>query len=117
MGGVKIYRTAGLHREFFRIHFGQMQCARIGLQSFLRLLPFFLFNLNPERRFPSLFEPVYGSAPDIYGKNIANPVAMVWSGAMMLDFLASGPRTPDLGASASTTEMGKAIADEVRRRT
>ena len=44
-------------------------------------------NLNPERKFPSLFEPVHGSAPDIAGKNIANPVAMIWSAAMMLDFL------------------------------
>jgi tartrate dehydrogenase/decarboxylase/D-malate dehydrogenase len=84
-------------------------------------------NLNPERTFPSLFEPVHGSAPDIYGRNIANPVAMIWSGAMMLDFLgeraahdailraieqvlAEGPRTADLGGKASTTEMGKAIA-------
>jgi tartrate dehydrogenase/decarboxylase/D-malate dehydrogenase len=89
-------------------------------------------NLNPERNFPSLFEPVHGSAPDIYGKNIANPVAMIWSGAMMLDFLtkgsgagrqahdaivaaiksvlASGPHTGDLGGNASTTEMGQAIA-------
>ena len=89
-------------------------------------------NLNPERKFPSLFEPVHGSAPDIYGKNIANPVAMIWSGAMMLDFLSGrtgaghqahdaivaaveavlsrGPRTSDLGGSASTTEMGQAIA-------
>ncbi|MCW5666060.1 MAG: tartrate dehydrogenase [Piscinibacter sp.] len=85
-------------------------------------------NLNPERRFPSLFEPVHGSAPDIYGRNIANPVAMIWSGALMLDFLgeraahdailraiervlAEGPRTPDLGGQASTTGMGEAIAD------
>jgi tartrate dehydrogenase/decarboxylase/D-malate dehydrogenase len=89
-------------------------------------------NLNPERRFPSLFEPVHGSAPDIAGKNIANPVAMIWSAAMMLDFLGNssgaeraahdaivaaiertlidGPRTGDLGGTASTTEMGKAIA-------
>ncbi|MEK8031951.1 tartrate dehydrogenase [Ideonella sp. DXS29W] len=84
-------------------------------------------NLNPERRFPSLFEPVHGSAPDIHGRNIANPVAMIWSGALMLDFLgqraahdaivqaieqvlASGPHTPDLGGTASTTEMGEAIA-------
>ena len=84
-------------------------------------------NLNPERRFPSLFEPVHGSAPDIYGQNIANPVAMIWSGAMMLQFLgeqaahdailqaieavlASGPHTPDLGGQASTTQMGQAIA-------
>src|SRR5882762_8533419 len=89
-------------------------------------------NLNPDRRFPSLFEPVHGSAPDIYGKNIANPIAMIWSGAMMLDFLGNGsgvyreahdaiihaietvlvegPRTPDLGGTANTTEVGAAIA-------
>ncbi|HET7774882.1 MAG TPA: tartrate dehydrogenase [Azospira sp.] len=89
-------------------------------------------NLNPERSFPSLFEPVHGSAPDIYGRNIANPVAMIWSGAMMLDFLGNGearytaahdavvraieavlvhgPRTPDMGGTASTTDMGRAIA-------
>jgi tartrate dehydrogenase/decarboxylase/D-malate dehydrogenase len=84
-------------------------------------------NLNPERQFPSLFEPVHGSAPDIYGQNIANPVAMVWSVAMMLDFLGhreahdavlraietvlrDGPRTPDLGGKASTTQMGEALA-------
>ncbi|MFA6310553.1 MAG: tartrate dehydrogenase [Sterolibacterium sp.] len=92
-------------------------------------------NLNPERVFPSLFEPVHGSAPDIYGKNIANPVAMIWSGAMMLDFLgrgsgpahdahdailsaiagvlADGPHTADMGGSASTTEMGRVIAERV----
>jgi tartrate dehydrogenase/decarboxylase / D-malate dehydrogenase len=86
-------------------------------------------NLNPERRFPSLFEPVHGSAPDIYGQNIANPVAMIWSAAMLLQFLGEqaahdailhaieqvlkGPRsavTRDLGGSASTTQMGEAIA-------
>ena len=89
-------------------------------------------NLNPERCFPSLFEPVHGSAPDIFGKNIANPIGMVWSGAMMLDFLGqgdarytsahdaimaaietvlvAGPKTPDLQGSASTTEVGRAIA-------
>jgi tartrate dehydrogenase/decarboxylase/D-malate dehydrogenase len=84
-------------------------------------------NLNPDRAFPSLFEPVHGSAPDIHGQNIANPVAMIWSGAMMLDFLGhreahdtivraieqvlrEGPRTRDLGGRASTTEMGEAIA-------
>jgi tartrate dehydrogenase/decarboxylase / D-malate dehydrogenase len=84
-------------------------------------------NLNPERRFPSLFEPVHGSAPDIAGRNIANPVAMVWSAALMLDFLGhreahdaivkaietvlkDGPRTADLGGTANTTEMGEAIA-------
>jgi tartrate dehydrogenase/decarboxylase/D-malate dehydrogenase len=87
-------------------------------------------NLNPERRFPSLFEPVHGSAPDIFGKLIANPVAMIWSAAMMLDFLgehaahdaivraieqvlARGPRTPDLGGEANTTQMGAAIAEIV----
>ncbi|AVS71194.1 tartrate dehydrogenase [Paracidovorax avenae] len=89
-------------------------------------------NLNPERTFPSLFEPVHGSAPDIYGRNIANPIAMVWSGALMLDFLTqgqgagrqahdaivaaieevirSGPKTPDLGGTANTTQVGEAIA-------
>ena len=84
-------------------------------------------NLNPERKFPSLFEPVHGSAPDIYGKNIANPIAMIWSGALMLDFLGereahdaiirgierllvSGPRTRDLGGDASTTLVGQALA-------
>jgi tartrate dehydrogenase/decarboxylase/D-malate dehydrogenase len=87
-------------------------------------------NLNPERKFPSLFEPVHGSAPDIAGKGIANPVAMIWSAAMMLQFLgeqaahdailkaiehvlAHGPRTPDLGGKASTTEMGEAVAARV----
>ena len=92
-------------------------------------------NLNPERSFPSLFEPVHGSAPDIFGQNIANPVAMIWSGALMLDFLGGGqgparqahdaivgaieqvlregPRTRDLGGQASTTEMGLAIAERV----
>ncbi|NDG41913.1 MAG: tartrate dehydrogenase [Betaproteobacteria bacterium] len=84
-------------------------------------------NLNPERKFPSLFEPVHGSAPDIYGRNIANPVAMIWSAAMMLDFLGhreahdavmraittvlrDGPRTPDLGGAANTTQVGEAVA-------
>jgi tartrate dehydrogenase/decarboxylase/D-malate dehydrogenase len=89
-------------------------------------------NLNPERKFPSLFEPVHGSAPDIYGQNIANPIAMIWSGALMLDFLTQssgagraahdaivraietalieGPLTPDLGGKASTTDLGQAIA-------
>jgi len=89
-------------------------------------------NLNPDRKFPSLFEPVHGSAPDIYGQNIANPVAMIWSGALMLDFLgcrdahdaivsaiervlAEGPRTGDLGGAASTTEVGTAIARLVEK--
>ena len=92
-------------------------------------------NLNPERAFPSLFEPVHGSAPDIYGRNIANPIAMIWSGALMLDFLGNGtgpgraahdaivraieavlrdgPRTPDLGGTASTTDVGVAIAQRL----
>jgi tartrate dehydrogenase/decarboxylase/D-malate dehydrogenase len=92
-------------------------------------------NLNPERHFPSLFEPVHGSAPDIFGKNIANPIAMIWSGALMLDFLGNGtgpcrqahdlimqavesvlrhgPCTPDLGGQATTTQVGQAIADVV----
>ena len=92
-------------------------------------------NLNPDRKFPSLFEPVHGSAPDIAGKGIANPIAMIWSGAMMLGFLAdapdapqglreahdaivaaieqvlrAGPRTGDLGGTAKTVEVGDAIA-------
>jgi tartrate dehydrogenase/decarboxylase/D-malate dehydrogenase len=87
-------------------------------------------NLNPERTYPSMFEPVHGSAPDIYGKNIANPIGQIWSGAMMLEHLghadaaaavvraietvlAEGPRTPDIGGKASTQELGKAIAQAV----
>ncbi len=71
---------------------------------------------------------MHGSAPDIYGKNIANPIGQIWSGAMMLEHLghrdaaaaimraietvlAGGPRTPDLGGKASTSELGKAIAN------
>ncbi|MSQ70255.1 MAG: tartrate dehydrogenase [Betaproteobacteria bacterium] len=85
-------------------------------------------NINPEGRYPSLFEPVHGSAPDIAGRNIANPVGQIWSGAMMLEHLGhkaaadsivraiervltEGPRTRDIGGKASTDEMGKAIAD------
>jgi len=91
-------------------------------------------NLNPERKFPSLFEPVHGSAPDIAGKSIANPIGQIWSGAMMLDFLghraahdavlnaierylapgSSAPRTADLGGTASTQDVGRAIAQELR---
>ena len=84
-------------------------------------------NINPERNFPSLFEPVHGSAPDIYGKKIANPIGQIWSGAMMLEHLGyaqasaaivsaiekvllDGPRTPDAGGNASTDDVGKAIA-------
>ncbi len=90
-------------------------------------------NLNPDRKFPSLFEPVHGSAPDIAGRNIANPIGQIWCGAMMLEFLgyrqahdavlsaiekvlhpaSGGPRTADLGGSASTTDMGRAIASAI----
>ena len=84
-------------------------------------------NLNPEREFPSCFEPVHGSAPDIAGKGIANPIGQVWSGAMMLEHLGEpaaaaailaaietvlkdGPRTRDMGGNAGTQDVGKAIA-------
>jgi tartrate dehydrogenase/decarboxylase/D-malate dehydrogenase len=86
-------------------------------------------NINPERDFPSLFEPVHGSAPDIAGKGIADPIGQIWSGALMLEHLGYGdaaaaivraieatladrsaPRTPDLGGKATTVELGKAIA-------
>lgn len=87
-------------------------------------------NLNPERNFPSLFEPVHGSAPDIAGKGVANPIGQIWSGAMMLDFLGhaeahdailraieqvlrDGPKTRDLGGQAGTVEVGQAIAKAV----
>ncbi|TPI44560.1 tartrate dehydrogenase [Mesorhizobium sp. B3-1-6] len=88
-------------------------------------------NLNPERRFPSMFEPVHGSAPDIAGRNIANPIGQIWSGAMMLDHLGateaaaaivwaiervllSGENlTRDMGGTASTSALGQAIADAV----
>jgi tartrate dehydrogenase/decarboxylase/D-malate dehydrogenase len=89
-------------------------------------------NLNPEREFPSMFEPVHGSAPDIAGKGIANPIGQIWSGAMMLDHLghteaaeavvqaietvltdSGAPRTPDIGGSASTIDLGRAIAAAV----
>jgi tartrate dehydrogenase/decarboxylase/D-malate dehydrogenase len=88
-------------------------------------------NLNPQRRFPSLFEPVHGSAPDIAGQGIANPIGQIWCGAMMLDFLghrsahdailraieavllpnSGAPRTPDLGGRAHTSDVGRAIAE------
>jgi tartrate dehydrogenase/decarboxylase/D-malate dehydrogenase len=90
-------------------------------------------NLNPEREFPSMFEPVHGSAPDIAGKGIANPIGQIWSGAMMLRHFGEseaadaieraiesvlgggGPRTPDIGGKAKTQELGEAIAAEVSR--
>ena len=86
-------------------------------------------NLNPEREFPSMFEPVHGSAPDIAGKGIANPIGQIWSGAMMLRHLGaqeaadavesaiaeilsqSKVRTPDIGGCSSTKELGAAIAE------
>ncbi len=86
-------------------------------------------NINPEREYPSMFEPVHGSAPDIAGKGIANPIGQIWTGAMMLSHLGEtkaaaavenaifrvladkgGPRTADLGGKASTRELGAAIA-------
>jgi tartrate dehydrogenase/decarboxylase / D-malate dehydrogenase len=88
-------------------------------------------NLNPEREYPSMFEPVHGSAPDIAGQGIANPIGQIWSGAMMLrhfgaaqaadaiekaieDVLAEGKvRTPDIGGKANTQQLGKAIAERV----
>jgi len=87
-------------------------------------------NINPTREYPSLFEPVHGSAPDIAGKGIANPIGQIWCGAMMLEHLghadaagavmrgiervlAEGPRTPDLGGKATTVDLGKAIADGI----
>ncbi len=89
-------------------------------------------NINPERSFPSLFEPVHGSAPDIAGQGIANPIGQIWSGAMMLEFLGhkeaagaivsaiervladpSAPRTRDIGGRASTVELGRAIAESI----
>jgi tartrate dehydrogenase/decarboxylase/D-malate dehydrogenase len=85
-------------------------------------------NLNPERSFPSMFEPVHGSAPDIAGKGLANPIGQIWSGALMLNHLGYPQaaliieqaieavleegkcQTPDLGGQASTIELGKAVA-------
>ncbi len=90
-------------------------------------------NINPEGVFPSMFEPVHGSAPDIAGRFICNPIGQIWSGAMMLDHLGEpaagkaivdaietllregGPRTRDMGGQASTGEVGQAIADLVAR--
>lgn len=90
-------------------------------------------NINPDRRFPSLFEPVHGSAPDIAGKGVANPVGQVWCGAMMLDHLGeaqaaagvqrafetvlargdSSVLTPDVGGAGTTEGLGRAIAEEI----
>ena len=88
-------------------------------------------NINPERKHPSMFEPVHGSAPDIAGRWICNPIGQIWSGAMMLEHLGEkpaadaivaaietllregGPRTRDMGGQAGTVEVGKAIAEIV----
>lgn len=85
-------------------------------------------NINPERQYPSMFEPIHGSAPDIAGRGIANPIGAIWAGAMMLDHLGltaahdrmvraieqvvgdGGPRTPDLGGTASTADVARAVA-------
>lgn len=90
-------------------------------------------NINPERTYPSMFEPVHGSAPDIAGRWICNPIGQIWSGAMMLEHLGEpaaakaivdaietllregGPRTRDMGGQAGTVEVGKAIAEIVAR--
>ena len=90
-------------------------------------------NINPERRFPSMFEPVHGSAPDIAGRGICNPIGQIWSGAMMLSHLdheeaaqavetaieavlaERAALTPDMGGNASTVALGTAIAEAVQR--
>jgi tartrate dehydrogenase/decarboxylase/D-malate dehydrogenase len=90
-------------------------------------------NINPEKAFPSMFEPVHGSAPDIAGKGVCNPIGQIWSGAMMLEHLGEtaaaaaivvaierllgrgGPRTRDMGGQAGTVDTGKALAEEVAR--
>jgi tartrate dehydrogenase/decarboxylase / D-malate dehydrogenase len=90
-------------------------------------------NINPERTHPSMFEPIHGSAPDIKGKGIANPVGAIWAGAMMLDHLgataahdrivaaiervladSNGPRTPDLGGTAATRDVTAAILEMLK---
>ena len=89
-------------------------------------------NINPEGEFPSMFEPVHGSAPDIAGKGVANPIGQIWSGAMMLEHLGEGEAaraiesaietvledgsvlTRDMGGNAGTVEMGRAVEDVVR---
>ena len=88
-------------------------------------------NINPERVHPSMFEPVHGSAPDIAGKFICNPIGQIWSGAMMLEHLGEaeagraivaaietllregGPRTRDMGGQAATADVGRALAEIV----
>jgi tartrate dehydrogenase/decarboxylase/D-malate dehydrogenase len=88
-------------------------------------------NINPEKKFPSMFEPVHGSAPDIAGKFICNPIGQIWSAALMLEHLGeadagkaivdaietllreSGPKTRDMGGQAGTADVGTAIAELV----
>jgi tartrate dehydrogenase/decarboxylase/D-malate dehydrogenase len=88
-------------------------------------------NINPTRAYPSMFEPIHGSAPDIAGKGIANPIGAIWAGALMLDHLGQRPlhdkvlgaiervvasgkvRTPDLGGKSTTKEMADAIVSEI----
>ena len=88
-------------------------------------------NINPEKKFPSMFEPVHGSAPDIAGKFICNPIGQIWSAALMLEHLGeaeagqaivaaietllreSGPKTRDMGGQAGTADVGNAIAQIV----
>ena len=88
-------------------------------------------NVNPERVFPSMFEPVHGSAPDIAGRHVANPIGQIWSAALMLEHLGEkeagaaivraietllggdGPRTRDMGGQANTEEVGEKIAELV----
>eukprot|EP00727_Mastigamoeba_balamuthi_P011731 m51a1_g7180 putative tartrate dehydrogenase (364) ;mRNA; r:82610-83955 len=89
-------------------------------------------NINPERQFPSMFEPVHGSAPDIAGRGIANPIGAIRAAAMMLDFLGEreaarvvdraveeslreGPRTPEIGGYATTSQVGNDIAARIAR--
>lgn len=83
-------------------------------------------NINPEKHFPSMFEPIHGSAPDIAGKGIANPVGQIWSGALMLEHLGeaaaandivnalektleNGIKTGDVGGTATTKQVGEAV--------
>lgn len=87
-------------------------------------------NINPERRYPSMFEPIHGSAPDIAGQGRANPLGTIWSGALMLEHLGEkraaqkiidtissvlcdGPRSQDLGGQALTSEIGDAVAQRL----
>ena len=89
-------------------------------------------NINPEKEFPSMFEPIHGSAPDIAGKGIANPIGTIWSGALMLEHLGEkqaadliveamektvrdGVLTADLGGTAKTVDVGNHVMQNVKR--